>query len=750
MDGVWDECGTTLAAVLLAAFAASACGRDERATAPLPDTEPVDAGGTGGTGGTENDPDDLPDGPGGSDCGAACDPDLDPTPWVHVAAISAGMNHTCGIDKDAALYCWGSNMSGQLGDGSERDRDRPNRVGESTWRAVSAGHGGHTCAIDSEGALYCWGANDRGQLGIGTDSTGQFEPVRVGAAADWTQVAAGYNHTCALNSEGLLYCWGENGAGQLGGADEPAVGTPTQIGSDQWREIRAGAYISCGIKQEGSLFCWGDNLLGSLGIGSEVDQAAPTQVGTDNDWSKLSVRLYHTCAVKESGTLFCWGDGRQQQLGEVSSDDTLSPSQVGSDSDWRDVGVGRDHTCALKQDGSLYCWGKAEWLGTEAVEDTPLPMRVGDASSWSAFSVGLAHTCAIDAEGVAWCWGAESSGDFGDGPVVVSDDLGDGQLLAAGGFSTAIREDGSLWYWGRLFPTGEEPGPAEEVAVPSEVGAGSTWVAVSAASQTFAALDSNGRLALWTTEGIQSEAPGFRAAAVGDTMTCAISESGALPCWNGEFGVFDLTAPPTYPIDEETNWSSLAADFGRACAIKKDGTLYCWGNDAWEEALGRAGNTETTPEARVGDDTDWSSVSPGGSHTCAIKTDGSLYCWGVDSYGALGHEQSGGVPVRVGEDSDWAKVAAGFGHTCAIKTDQSLYCWGRGTAAGYAANAGERVPLRIGSAANWTDVAAGNYHTCAAKTHGAVLCWGGDFEGHVQLTPTPVRAPMGTAEPEPQ
>ena len=762
MNGVWDGGGTTLAArrvtrvlgassVLLAALASAACGKDERTPAPPAEPEPAGTAGVSGTGGTGGNTGDVPGESGGADCGRACDPDLDPTPWVDVAAISAGMSHTCAIDQDAALYCWGSNMSGQLGDGSERDWDRPNRVGESTWKAVSAGHGGYTCAIDSEGYLYCWGTNDHGQLGIGTHSTGQFEPVRINAATDWVQVAAGYNHTCALNAEGLLYCWGDNQVGQIGGAEEPEVATPTQIGSDRWREIRAGASISCGIKQEGSLFCWGDNLLGQLGIGSEVYQAVPVQVGTDNDWSTVSVRLYHTCAVKESGTLFCWGDGRQQQLGEISSDDTMRPSQVGSDSDWLEVGVGRDHTCALKQDGSLYCWGKGEWLGTEGLEDTPLPVRVGAASHWSALSVGLAHTCAIDTEGVSWCWGAESSGNLGDGPVLIGDELGDGHVLASGGFfSTAIREDGSLWYWGRLFPTGEEPGPAEEVALPSEVGQGSTWVSVSAGSQGFAALDSNGRLALWTTEGIQSEALGFRAAALGDTTACAISESGALSCWSGEFGVFDLTAPPTYPIDEETNWSSLAADFGRACAIKDDGTLYCWGNDAWEEALGHGGNTEATPAERVGDDTDWSSVSPGGMHTCAIKTDGSLYCWGAYSYGQLGHEGSGGVPVRVGEDSDWSKVAAGFNHTCAIKRDQTLYCWGSGTASGYSANAGEPGPLRIGSAANWTDVAAGNYHTCASKTHGAVLCWGSDFEGQEQATPTPVLAPSGAAEPEPQ
>jgi len=757
MNEVWDGCGTRLparrakrvvsaASVLLAALASSACGDAERAAARPADAEPADTGGTGGTGGTADD--DL-DGP---DCGRACDPDLDPTPWVNVATISAGRSHTCAIDEEAALYCWGSNTFAQLGyTSAQLGDDRPSRVGESTWKAVSAGEGVHTCAIDTEGALYCWGANDRGQLGIGTLSTEQFEPLRVGVDADWTQVAAGYDHTCALDADGLLYCWGDNQAGQVGGTGEPEVATPTQIGSDRWREVRAGALISCGIKQEGSLFCWGDNLLGQLGIGSTVSQLAPAQVGTDNDWRTVSVRQYHTCAVKQSGTLFCWGDGREQQLGEISSNDTTRPSQVGSDSDWLEVGVGRDHTCALKQEGSLYCWGRGEWLGTEGLEDTPVPVRVGDASDWSAFAVGFAHTCAIDTESAAWCWGWEALGSLGDGPVVISDELGDGQRLASGEFfSTALREDGSLWYWGRLFPAGEEHGPAEEVAVPNEVGQGSTWVAVSAGSQNFASLDSNGRLALWTTEGVAAEALGFRAAAVGDTTACGISQAGALSCWSGAFGVFDLTLPPTYPIDEETNWSSVAVDFGRACAIKDDGTLYCWGNDAWEEALGHAGNTEATPEQRVGDDTDWSSVSPGGLHTCAIKTDGSLYCWGADVGGQLGYQQSSGVPVRVGEDSDWAKVSAGFNHTCAIKTDRTLYCWGLGTASGDTATTDPPPPLRFGRAANWTDVAAGKYHTCAAKTHGAVLCWGSDFDGREHATPTLVLAPASPAEPDPQ
>jgi len=143
---------------------------------------------------------------------------------ITFVAISAHADHVCGIATGGAAYCWGANQLGQLGNGSTASSNRPVAVaGELRFKVISVG-AAHTCAVTTDGAGYCWGANPSGQLGNGVAGEPVLTPTRVAGDDRSTLVSAGGQHTCALDSDAVAFCWG------LGiGLGEGALGYPARF-----------------------------------------------------------------------------------------------------------------------------------------------------------------------------------------------------------------------------------------------------------------------------------------------------------------------------------------------------------------------------------------------------------------------------------------------------------------------------------------------------------------------------------------
>jgi hypothetical protein len=239
----------------------------------------------------------------------------------------------------------------------------------------------HVCALLADASLWCWGQNGEGELGQGDGparneeaqrAADKLSPVRV--PGSFHGVDTGQGHTCAIRQDRSLWCWGRNTRFELGTDAGDQVRAPTRVGTDaDWRSVDAGQHYTCAVKSIGTLWCWGENTVGGFPLGIEGNiAAAPTQVGAASTWVALSTHVFHTCARDAAFDLYCWGRNVEGQLGVGDLLLRRSPERAGSDV--TAVSVGSFFTCALRRDGRVVCAGEnsAGQLGTGGADRTAL------------------------------------------------------------------------------------------------------------------------------------------------------------------------------------------------------------------------------------------------------------------------------------------------------------------------------------------------------------------------------------------
>lgn len=299
------------------------------------------------------------------------------TTWKQIAA---GEFHTLALRADGSLWAWGFNQNGQLGDGTSVDKLVPTKIGTGKWLYVAAGKA-HSLGIDDKGALWAWGRNFNGQLGDGTVLP-RLAPVKIGTDT-WTAVAAGDIHSLGRRSDGALMAWGGNITGQLGNgsASATAVTAPVRIGTQSWASVSAGGGHSAAIRTDGTLWSWGDNAAGQLGLNTTTNSSVPVQVllaGTANNWSVVSAGLKHTMAIRTDGTLWAWGANSNGQVGNNTLVDQTAPVQIGTSTGWTSVSAGTAHSMGMLLDNTLWTWGlNADGqLGNGQTTDQRVPVLV--------------------------------------------------------------------------------------------------------------------------------------------------------------------------------------------------------------------------------------------------------------------------------------------------------------------------------------------------------------------------------------
>jgi alpha-tubulin suppressor-like RCC1 family protein len=695
-----------------------------------------------------------------------CVPDQ-PTGTTCTAAVGAGLEHSCAVRTDGAVFCWGRNDYGQIGNGDTTDQLAPIQVvggaqGGAFLTNIKSVVGGaqHTCALDKDGGVWCWGKNGDGQLGDNT-TTDSKTPVHVLSLSGVTSLYAGFASNCAQVGDSVS-CWGYNNQGEIGDTTKTDRPMPTQVvGLSGVVEFALADESACAVRTDGTVWCWGENSSGELGDGTTTQRGMAKPIPGLDGALHVAMTWASGCAATTYGVV-CWGNNTEGELGTGSFTDSTVP--VFSEVPVTLVSMigGRAHTCGLTFDGELWCWGNGGdgrffdggddyrpgpvhasvppvaavagggaftcvRLETGAIQcagyngrgqlgdgkrtSQPQPQVVPMlANVKSVMNSSGGHSCAIMMDGTVSCWGANGDGQLGDGtyvdrgtPAPVPGLSNVTQLDGGYAFTCALLGDGTVWCWGQNDYGALANGNTHHSAVPTRV------------------------------QGL----PGpVRQISAGRLHACAVLTSGPVMCWgyNGDGELGDSTSTERHvatPVMGVTAATAVACGYEQSCAIKADQTVTCWGGNAYGE-LGNGLTTDSHVPVVTMTVANATEIEAQGLYTCALQGDQSVLCWGYNGDGELGINTTSSHSTPQMVTNGVAHISNGYGHACVLKTNGEVWCWGEngGGEIGDNSYSQRNAPVKVMITGTVSQVAASNTHTCAL-VNGGLQCWGQDIWGQL-------------------
>ena len=717
--------------------------------------------------------------------------------------VGAGEYHACARLSSGEVRCWGYNYSGQLGNGlfgGDQHSSTPvavSAIGASTATGVAAGRE-HSCAMLAGGTFRCWGSNASGQLGNGavrpviTSLTPASGPIAGGTSV--TVTGAGFADVRSVWFPGLF-----------GSLELPfTVISPTQMivstpafpgGSFLWfytpslqqtLQIQTARGFSDydnptarftyvpnpqptitsispaegPVSGGNTITITGDNLTGATvyfsppvssswvsvtGLvvdptGSQAIFTAPAGVAAGDvqiavvttgnapvygsyryvlppsPAAQVATGADHTCALVAGGEVRCWGYNGSGQLGNGGFGSSATPVALSGLSGVTQLAAGYGHTCALVAGGEVRCWGDnaSGQLGSEGSSRSSTPVAVEGLSGVTKIAAGERHTCALVSGGEVRCWGDNGSGQLGSEgsssssvPVAVEGLSGVSQIATGEAHTCAVVAAGEVRCWG-----GNSTG---QLGSGSFGDASSVPVAVTGLS-------------------------GVTQIAVGASFTCVVAADGEVRCWGANWagqlgnGGFGSSATPV-AVSGLSGVTRITAGSEHTCAVVAGGDVRCWGYNRFGQ-LGNGGfDSELSPVA-VSGLSGVTQIDAGSSHSCVVVAGGEVRCWGHNHQGQLGNGVTTGrfpTPLAVSGLSGVTQVAAGIFHTCAVLAGGEARCWGAGLF-GQLGNGGfdsSASPVAVSGLSGVTQVAAGFTHTCALVAGGEVRCWGGNSFGQL-------------------
>ena len=660
-----------------------------------------------------------------------------PEPEPAVVPVVSGGSSSCSVREDGSVVCWGSNGSGQLGDGTTDDNALPFPVlGISNAVDVTVANE-HACALLDDESVKCWGNNSNGEFGNGA-MTSSSVPVPMAGSSNVVEVAAGGDsHTCAIAvdrsydtqmtftpdegqvsiavpqvDDAWVECSGSNDEGQAGQSPSPAVLNPTrlttlpistatrlyQLGSYQFpytSETYADARLAAGddhtcVEGGAGIWCWGDNDLGQLGNGvPSANEFQPVQVSAVNPRVMAAGRDF-TC-LANVGEVACWGDNSVGQIGRgpiggsystLGSVVGFSGSPAGGQGQ---IALGTDHACALTEyGGKVECWGGngSGQLGDGTTTPSGSPVQVVGLPAgvgWDTVSAGNEFTC-VDRR--------ERENEYGVLP-------------------------GMTWCWGSGDHGALGNGTYADSPTPQPLGSG-----------------------LYIPEEPPVPPFGVTSVEVGGASVCATRTDATLYCVGGTDGTGglpfgggqDYSSVPFPAVTDDAAAISLGAPGTGGCVISSAGSLSC----AYVDAVPAPG---FVPVPEVGTVTD---VSDSGVDRCAVDTGSNLWCWGLNNKGQIGDGTTSSNYVPQVVMSNVVDVEVSLTHTCAATTGAELYCWGQNTTGelGVGDLLPHTTPTQVPGLSDVEDISVavsplGRGGTCAVHDDGLASCWGSDEAGRL-------------------
>lgn len=696
--------------------------------------------------------------------------------------VDVGPSHACGIQVDSSLWCWGRNDAGQTSLEAGGSLETPTQflVRPATpWLVQNVAIGArHTCAINAANVLECAGDNSLGQRGNRVTSTG---PVNVSSLVgtfsrqEFQQIAAGANHTCAIDAVNGAWCWGDNQYRQRGLEGTTPTGATTIDFVGRFAvSLAISDDTSCFLLDDGRVQCVGKNDLGQAGRRSASPFEATGSVARTNDGGVLTnVRSLVAgaetfCAILTTDQLMCWGSNTDSEIDATIEGPVIGAIEVTSSAsevylfdgticwrtpvgdgelscrgrrrdaqfagavnaaatdrdtrlpmldDIRDVVAGHSAACGFRE-GVLVCWG-ASYEGVIPREslnvETPsalLEMSATPVRRWTNITLSSNGGCGVDNFDRPRCWGDGQYGALGDGTQMTAVEP---VSVTGGGIRRPFRGE---------FGTGQLQ-DSESL----------WWTGTESVMGLF------GGTRLIAAQSALVQPAGFSAVF---RHGCAVSDrDGSVVCWGeSDFGktgrVNESTTVQPVRIEPfnigvySANVVLTGEDF--TCALK-EGLVECWGSNRHGQLDTRLSSSQYPVTIDL--PTRMERLAVGRRHACASSPASGVYCWGANESGQVGDGDmdTSAEPVRVPGIESPTAISAGANFSCAVD-DGSVFCWGANER--YQLGNGTNVPRLAPSLVDVEDVmgvvsAPMGHGSCANDGEGQWFCWGANDSGGLSV-----------------
>ncbi|WP_276829631.1 InlB B-repeat-containing protein [Bifidobacterium coryneforme] len=704
---------------------------------------------------------------------------LDPPSRIAFSQVVAGGWFSLGLGSDQNIYAWGSSSNGELGNGTTTGHNTPVKVPMPEgvkFTQVSAGNK-HAMALDSEGRVWTWGSDFYGQLGRVPDGANPANKpgiIRTPTGVSFIAISAGSEFSVALDQDGNIWTWGDNGWRTLGryattAEERRTPGKVVMASGATFVAISAGSWHSTALSVDGTAWTWGylDERSGRFGSTDSHNGTGPAPVNSNLKFTKVSSGSDYSLAIATDGTVLSWGRNGYGQLGRTPDDTNPAgrPGRIDNLSGVTDISTSQNSSSIAITSTGTWAWGHnnsgqlgiptsmgSDSKGVPVPTRIPAPTDAPDGFSYLrvAPSNSYGHTLIIGSDGSTYGFGYAAAGQLGRGTVVQAETY----------------ESASVWFPWPLTLSGVtfDGVPAQGVVTRQTDG---SWIARPPAH-------SPGQVELrvpWSRPGLDQGVEILPYTYLPLRHQVRFDPGNGDPVIIQTVDEWGLASRPDtdptragYQFD---GWFQGEAAYDFTQPISEDTTVTAkWSRPgSWSRspASGPTGGgtsvTLTAPSGALG--ARLAGINAGGSHSVSVSSDGQVYAWGDNTHGQIGDGTHTGrtLPTGTAAPADvlFTQATAGRNHTAALDTAGRIWTWGdnsdgqlgRGTVGGDDSTPG----LAATGDTRFTQINAGDDHTIALDTTGHVWTWGNDTYGQLgrgtagSATGTPAIRPMPEGTP---